>query len=477
MTTDPSASELAPVREAVATAPREVAPEQGGTTPAGSVSQITRTLGTTLAIQGLGVVSGVVVARLLGVDSRGELAAVILWPSVIAYLGDLGGPLAYSFQSSRSPGSVLDLIRNVPYLVTAQWVVLGLIGPPIIIVALGRYGTTAIVTSVAVLLAYVPFSFTARYLNAVNQGTGAFKQFNATRLAVPLAYVAGVVALAGAGIASVPFVAAAVIASNVVALVVVFRGVRRRFGPAFHRPRPNLGILRQSLAYGLRGHVGNLTPVDSMQLDLLLVTALLGAHDAGLYSVAIAAAMIIRTQGTAFGLVALPAVAGESTPELRLAAGARIFRACLLLTVFTAGVVALVAPILLPVLYGSGFRGAVPILEILAGAMVLASLRQVLGDMLRGIGQPGLATLSEVGSWVVAIAALAILLPPYRAVGAAVGVTISYAAALALSLIFVSRSGISVTELFRVGPGDLRAGLGQLRTVAGRVRLARKVAT
>ena len=41
----------------------------------------------TALIQALNIVSGVMLARYLLPEGRGELAAVILWPSVIAGLG------------------------------------------------------------------------------------------------------------------------------------------------------------------------------------------------------------------------------------------------------------------------------------------------------------------------------------------------------------------------------------------------------
>jgi O-antigen/teichoic acid export membrane protein len=471
MSDPPSAIELETAEYAATTEAADAVAVDGGQR---SLPHMTSTLATTVAIQALGLVSGVIVARLLGVDGRGELAAVILWPSVLAYVGDLGGPLAYSFQSSNDSGSIPRLIGNVPFLVVAQWALLTVIGAPLIAFALSRYDTSVVTTSIAFLLAYVPLSFTVRYLNAINQGTGAFSKFNAVRLAVPVSYVAAVIVLAIVSLDSVATVAGAAIFSNAVALAVVLRGSRHRVETSLRRPRLNRPVLQASLGYGLRGHIGNLTPVDSMQLDLLLVTAVLGARDAGLYSVAVAAAMVVRTLGVAFGLVALPAVAAGPTPEAGLAAGTRIFRLCLVLSVVAAALVALTAPVLVPLLYGSGFRDAVPVLEILVCAMVLASLRQVLGDTLRGVGRPGRATISEVVSWLVAIAALGALFGPFQTVGAAVAAAASYAAAFALSLVFISKLGIGMGSFFRVTRDDLGAVGAELRRVAaGGSRLAR----
>src|SRR5438105_759149 len=54
-----------------------------------------------LAIQGLNVTSGVLLARSLGPTGRGELAAVILWPAVLATIFFAGFIEAVTYFTSR----------------------------------------------------------------------------------------------------------------------------------------------------------------------------------------------------------------------------------------------------------------------------------------------------------------------------------------------------------------------------------------
>ena len=64
-----------------------------------------------LAIQGLGAVSGVVAARILGPEGRGELAAVYFYPGIIALLGILSVPQAVAFEVSRRPEEEERVLR------------------------------------------------------------------------------------------------------------------------------------------------------------------------------------------------------------------------------------------------------------------------------------------------------------------------------------------------------------------------------
>jgi O-antigen/teichoic acid export membrane protein len=407
------------------------------------------TLAMTVWLQLLGLVSGAVVARLLGVEGRGLLAAIVLWPSVIAYVGDLGGPLAYVYLAASDRANVRRLLGNALLVAVCQAVVLTGIGIPLVMSVLRPY-PTIVGLALAFLVLYLPLNLTTRYLNAINQGLGRFDLFNGVRLAIQGSYVLGVATLFVLSIRQLEAVIFVVVASNVVALLVALRA----YGLA-PRGAISLKLIPDVFGYGIRGHIGNLTPVDSMQLDLIAVVAFLGPYAAGLYAIASAAAMVVRAQGTAFGLVALPGVAASSSPEAKIQMSGEIFRAAFVLFACTAAIVVTLAGLLVPVIYGSAFGGAVPLVRILVLGMVAASLRQVLADCLRGAGRPLAGTVAEIASWAAALAGLLLLLPRFGALGAALAVSLSYLAALLVSVALSRSMGLTVRDLFLIRPQDL----------------------
>src|SRR5437879_4086808 len=78
---------------------------QGAIAKAVPVSRLGRdggvSLGISMAIQGLNVISGVLLARSLGPAGRGVLAAVILWPSVLSTVFCAGLNEAVTYFTSR----------------------------------------------------------------------------------------------------------------------------------------------------------------------------------------------------------------------------------------------------------------------------------------------------------------------------------------------------------------------------------------
>ena len=70
-------------------------------------------LGAGLAIQGCLIVSGVVVARMLGVHHRGEFALMTLFPAVLTSLGGLGVPTAITYFVAKHPDGAGSITRSV----------------------------------------------------------------------------------------------------------------------------------------------------------------------------------------------------------------------------------------------------------------------------------------------------------------------------------------------------------------------------
>src|SRR5208337_3772669 len=79
-----------------------------------------QTFAATAAIRCLGVVSGVMAARLLGPAGRGELAVIIFLPMLLVTLGGLELPRSLAYQVSR----VDEIPRSL--IATSFWLAIGL---------------------------------------------------------------------------------------------------------------------------------------------------------------------------------------------------------------------------------------------------------------------------------------------------------------------------------------------------------------
>src|SRR5918999_6398971 len=126
-------------------------------------------LTTSVAIQSLNAVTGVLLARLLGPADRGELAAVLLWPSVLAAVGSLGVSEAVTYETARGSSPIRSVVGSSFAIAAVQSLVLVVAGS--VVVALVHRGDDPRVIRLSYLyLAFIPLNLLALYAAAALNG-------------------------------------------------------------------------------------------------------------------------------------------------------------------------------------------------------------------------------------------------------------------------------------------------------------------
>jgi len=189
------------------------------------------------------------------------------------------------------------------------------------------------------------------------------------------------------------------------------------------RGRPSLSLARRVGSYGMRAQVGGVMSLLNLRLDFVLLSVLAGPAVLGVYAVASKFAELVKVPGMALTYVLYPRFARHGA---RAASEARsmIPKAALL----TSGVVAPLwaATFLLPVVYGSGFKGAVLPAQIILLGLMLEGVAGVVSGFLYGIGRPGLNSWAMAAGLTMTVVLDLVLIPPYGATGAAVASAVAY---------------------------------------------------
>lgn len=408
---------------------------------------IAYTSGTQLIIQAIGLGTGIIVARALGPGGRGQVAAVISWVSMMAYVGNFGMPVALAYAAARYPAQRPQLLGNSAAMAIVQWLLLGLVGSLILPRALPGQGERVIRLALLYLWTYVPLNLLTLYANSIQRGAGRYGAFNLVRMSVPVGYVAALGTLWLTGVLTVSSVVVASIASNLFALVLALATalpwllkVRREAQGAWL----SRDAARRDLRYGLTAQIGALQPFTGMRLDVLALTIFVGSQQVGLYVAALAAANVLRAQGFALGQVALPEVARLRRQKEQWWAIRRFAMLAAAGGAVAAVIVFVVGGALLRIVYGAAFAPAAPILNVLTVAGGVAAVYRVVADGLRGMGRPGVSTAAELAGLVIGLPLLILFGAHFGGVGAAFAVlvvsVVSLGAALAMGL-GISRKG------------------------------------
>jgi O-antigen/teichoic acid export membrane protein len=183
-------------------------------------------------------------------------------------------------------------------------------------------------------------------------------------------------------------------------------------------------LARQIASYGMRGQVGGVMTLLNLRLDFVLLGILTGPAVLGVYAVASKFAELVKVPGMALTYVLYPRFARDGT-ESAAKAREMIPKAGLL----TAGVVAPLWALtfLLPVIYGSGFKGAVVPAQIILVGLILEGVAGVVSGFLYGSGRPGLNSWAMLAGLSLTVVLDLILIPPFGATGAAVASAAAYA--------------------------------------------------
>jgi O-antigen/teichoic acid export membrane protein len=407
------------------------------------------------------------VTRALGPSGRGTIAFITVAAILLARLARLGVSEATTvFAAQRVPARPA-LLANVVLSSTVGSIVGATllcgalaalpeaqpsgIGPEeLVLIWLGAVGSALADAGYAFVLGCSRF-----WLHAIVTATSAWAY---------AAAVAGVWLVADLTVATA---ALAWIAVQVLKGFVLLTLAARNSGVA----RPNVGLLLESLRFGIRGWFGTLSDALNDRLDQLLTAYLASQATLGFYAVAVNASEMLFYLPAAAATAILPVAARERAKGRReQVVGA--FRAVGLFTVVAAGVASLLGPLLLPLVFGSPFQESVtPFLLLLPGTVGYLAL-VVFSNGLLASGAPGRSSLGPVVSLGSTVVLDVVLIPRYGAGGAAAAASMGNLLGGVVALLLFRRLvGFSWRSLVVPRRADTALGRAVVAPLARLVRL------
>jgi O-antigen/teichoic acid export membrane protein len=382
---------------------------------------------------GIGLTNGMLTARVLGVEGRGQLAAIQNPASFVGYVLVFGVPSAVAYFTARARTEAraifatswaLTFLLAIPIL-TVAWLVLPWVmkGDAAPLLPDGRFYLLYALPQLVNLLGL-----------ATLQGLGRFGVLAAFRL-IPFTFslLAMLVAYVS-GRPEAPLVTRLVLLfSLVTAAATIWAVARSSRGPwSVERSRVP-ALVWYALPSALMVPVGSL----NMQLDQLLMAALFPSRELGLYAISVSWSSLSSPAFAALGTVIFPNLAATENPEIRRRTVMKTFRLSLILgAVIVLGHV-LATPIFIPLFFGRAFAPAVGAAMVLAAANICLSIAGLAGDILRGLGRPRGPLYAHIFALPVTGSLLYLLLPRLGILGAALASLVAYVVVLAINLVFI----------------------------------------
>ena len=430
-----------------------VAPEPAPQVPRARFSGVVaRLTAVNFLVMALGVVTGPLTARALGPSGRGALAAIVVPFTLAPLILSFGLPSYANRQAARDRdlGALLGVLALLCLAISAIGAALAF--PLSALLAQGRH-----VVHVYLLagLLLVPLGLLNVVLFGVANGLQRWNTLVFSRLTAPLLGLVATVVLYVLGLLTVASAALLTLISVTISIAPLLP-VLRDCG----RPRLNWRLVREASSFGGRAWLGQVSSIALDRLDQLLMITLVSERQLGLYAVAVTLASLPSTLSAAIVSALTPRIAqGEHWMA------ARTVRVAMALTALGAIALAVVAPWFLPLLFGRGFRDAVPIAWILFVASVPGQAAWVLGAALTSAGRPGTSTIGALGGVVASVVGLLLLLGPLAGIGAALVTLVANGVVFTLYVVAWRRHfGGRVREFVLIRPEDVASAASLART-------------
>jgi len=410
-------------------------------------------------VMALTLVNQSILAKFLGPAGRGEYALCMIF-ATLACAGLLLGmdwSITYFVSAKRiSRNQALSVSLLATLLVLVVGVPAGLAVIRIPLVFFSKAPRQAFLMAVFWIHSMALFGC----LTGALRGTGEFRFLS---LLLPLRWLAVI----GGTVVAVQVLRWGVLGpiaaemSGTAAMTVAIL-VRGRMTQAFHLELPSWKTIREMAHYGMRILVGSVGMLVNAHIGTLLLGFFATREQIGEFAVAMGILAVITSVSDVTGQVIQPRVARDERGRPELVA--LCSRGMTLVSAAGMVVILLLAKPLFAVMFTKDFYPAIPLLWILAPAVVIRCASKCLLPYFNGTNRPGIGSIATVVNLAVNLGLLIVLLPWLGLPGAAWAASVSYFACAAVLVYFFARSsGLKASELFFPRRSDWRDVRSYLR--------------
>jgi len=407
---------------------------------------------TTIAIQIVNILTGLLAARILLPEGRGELAEVMLWPGLLLEFGILAMSDALLYRAATRLAPPKVLFATAMWIGAAMAAILVAVGHFVLPLLLAHETATVRMVGSWYLAAFVPVYLLSLFVATMFQGHLDLVGWNVVRAIVGLGYLAFVGLFLLLGRTSVADFALASIGGMALSAVAGLVWLYRKGWVGW---KPDFSVARSMLGYGARVHVGEMVNSLRQRVDQIAVASFLTAHDMGLYVVALTVANGPMILVNTIAGVAFPKISGAATPQEKLRIFGVYLRLAMAMSVAGAAALAILAEWLVPLVFGQAFDRSATLCQIMLLGLPFFAAKLMFIQALNAFDRSLAIGWAEAAGLGAALAALYALLPRLGIEGAAWALVAANAVALGAMAGSLNRQiGAPVLAMFRPTADD-----------------------
>lgn len=401
----------------------------------------------------INLITGIISARYLGPEGRGELATATRWSGLLTMLFTLGLPGAVIFLGKKFPDRQREYFGVYLVLGVSMGLVALVLGESLLPVLLANHADQVILFAQIAMLA-VPFGLLADGLIGTLQTLNMFRRVLLLRILNPVGVLLVIASLLLWDAYTVRnFIIGSLIWSFLLFLITFF-WVYTSVSPKLSRVWKTG---RELVAKGVQIYSVGLVSAFGGNLDQLIISLFLTTYTLGLYTVSSSIASMLPSMITgALGTFLFPKLMdlnGENRQRQVERLHGTLFYGALVM----AAAAACFIPFAIPFVYGTDFKGSVIMGQILLICTPLNIAYSVLTNYISTEGKFHYVSLAELLGLTSGVVMTLLLIQSLQGVGAAFGVLTITVVKWSFVVYKSAELGISVRRLLYVYPESFQS--------------------
>lgn len=241
---------------------------------------------------------------------------------------------------------------------------------------------------------------------------------------------------------------------NVVPTLVAYLIYVKRIRPAFTFTFMNTGQLKYILNFSFLAYLANLLQFLSYRMDFWFVKYYSGNIPLGIYSLSVNLAQMLWLLPQAVSTIFI-AYSGQRDQSLAITQTNVLSRISVNIIFCATVFLELTIGYIIPLLYGTEFKDAVPLFQLLLIGIVPFSITTIIASYFAGKGNIRINLYCSLIGFVVCLVFDFILIPPYGNTGAAIATVLSYIiSTLFIIIVYIQYTKTSVQDILLMKKED-----------------------
>lgn len=370
-------------------------------------------------------------AHLLTKSEMGQVMFALNYTLIFTFLGTLGLDNAYThftaqFQLEHSTERLQRLIAHAMWVASIWGTFVSVIGA---IICLAGFQLLGFIEVMLFMLS-VPFALMHMYGLGISLGMRSLASYTILFIAQPALFIIFLLALNGINKLHILEIAFSFVISYIISALGVFWKITRHIPIIWRDLSLNWEELRNQIKFSAFIYANLISLFLNSRWPILALGWLNQVEQIAYYSLAAPIAEASLQIARSVGLVLLARTSSGQPPS-----HTSVLVTVLLYIPAIGGLVVL-APWIVPQLFGNDYRATTLLIQILAPGMIPLAAGILYTNMLTGIGHPWCGALAAIASLGAMILASAFLIPRYSALGAAIASGLAYLTYGASAFIF-----------------------------------------